>query len=91
MGFINFNTSNRTKENRKYETSYVCGPGSTPLLGLTIGQLLENTANKYGDREAVVVIHQNIRKTYQQLLNDVWIISKLFTSSPTYLYICFHL
>ncbi|XP_046636691.1 medium-chain acyl-CoA ligase ACSF2, mitochondrial-like [Daphnia pulicaria] len=60
----------RTKENRKYETSYVCGPGSTPLLGLTIGQLLENTANKYGDREAVVVIHQNIRKTYQQLLND---------------------
>ena len=49
----------------------MCGPGSTPLLGLTIGQLLENTANKYGDREAVVVLHQNIRKTYQQLLIDV--------------------
>ena len=65
-------------KNRKYENSYVCGPGSTPLLGLTIGQLLENTANKYGDREAVVVIHQNIRKTYQQLLIDVWIISQLF-------------
>ena len=59
------------REKRKYEISYVCGPGSTPLLGLTIGQLLQSTADKYGDREAVVVVHQKIRKTYQQLLTDV--------------------
>ena len=49
----------------------MCGPGSTPLLGLTIGQLLQSTADKYGDREAVVVVHQKIQKTYQQLLTDV--------------------
>ena len=59
------------KHKKKYEFSYVCGPATTPLLGFTIGQLLENAANKHGDNEAVVVVHQNIRKTYQQVLQDV--------------------
>jgi len=37
---------------------------------LTIGQLLERSAGKYGDNEAVVVIHQQIQKTFTQLLEE---------------------
>jgi acyl-CoA synthetase (AMP-forming)/AMP-acid ligase II len=37
---------------------------------LTIGQLLERSAGKYGDNEAVVVVHQNIHKTFTQLLEE---------------------
>ena len=56
---------------KRFENSYVSGPGTTPLLGVTIGQLLEKTAGRYGDDDAVVVVHQKIRKTYQQLLREV--------------------
>ena len=58
------------KHNGLYEYSYVCGPGHIPLLGLTIGQLLERSADKYGDNEAVVVVHQKIHKTFTQLLEE---------------------
>ena len=47
--------------------SYVSGPGYPPLMGLTIGQTVDSAADKYGDREAVVVTHQNIRRTYTQV------------------------
>ena len=36
-------------------------------MGLTIGQTVDSAADKYGDREAVVVTHQNIRRTYTQV------------------------
>ena len=55
----------------KFEKSYVCGPGNVHLLGLTVGQLLQRAADKFGDNEAVVVVHQKLRKTYQELLKDV--------------------
>ncbi|XP_045032055.1 medium-chain acyl-CoA ligase ACSF2, mitochondrial isoform X2 [Daphnia magna] len=60
----------RNDNKRKYEHSYVCGPGTTPLLGKTIGQLLESASDRHGDSEAVIVVHQKIRKTYLQLLHD---------------------
>ena len=55
----------------KLKTSYLKGPSNIPLLKLTLGQLLQQAADNFGDRTAAVFIHQDIRKTYNQLLKDV--------------------
>jgi fatty-acyl-CoA synthase len=47
--------------------SYVSGPSATPLLGETIGENLRRTAERFPDREALVVAHQGVRLTYRQL------------------------
>ena len=47
--------------------SYVCGVGSEPLLYETVGAALEEAAVRWGDREALVVPHQNVRWSYRQL------------------------
>jgi len=58
-------------ESKKFQQSYVHGPSNRPLLGITMGQLLDQTAEKYGDNEAVVVVHQNTRKNYSELRAEV--------------------
>jgi fatty-acyl-CoA synthase len=50
--------------------SYVHGTSSTPLLGETIGANLWRTVERFGDREAIVVRSQQIRKSYRALWND---------------------
>jgi fatty-acyl-CoA synthase len=47
--------------------SYVSGVGSEPLLYKTVGAVLEEAAARWGEREALVVRHQNIRWTYREL------------------------
>ncbi|HEY7641640.1 MAG TPA: AMP-binding protein [Steroidobacteraceae bacterium] len=47
--------------------SYVCGVGGEPLLYKTVGAVLEDAAARWGEREALVVPHQNIRWSYRQL------------------------
>jgi fatty-acyl-CoA synthase len=47
--------------------SYVSGVGSEPLLYKTVGAALEEAAARWGEREALVVRHQNIRWTYREL------------------------
>ena len=47
--------------------SYVCGTSEEPLLYKTVGALLEEAAQRWGDREALVVRHQNIRWTWREL------------------------
>jgi fatty-acyl-CoA synthase len=47
--------------------SYASGVGSAPLIGETIGALLERVASEHPDREALVSRHQGIRLTYAQL------------------------
>ena len=47
--------------------SYVCGVGSEPLLYKTVGAVLEEAAARWGEREALIVRHQNIRWTYREL------------------------
>ena len=47
--------------------SYVSGVGDEPLLYKTVGAVLEEAAARWGDREALVVRHQNIRWTYREL------------------------
>jgi fatty-acyl-CoA synthase len=47
--------------------SYAHGASSVPLLGETIGENLRRTAERHGNREALVVRHQQFRCTYRQL------------------------
>ncbi len=47
--------------------SYVHGVSPTPLLGLTVGGLFDRTAARAPDNLALVVRHQNLRWTYEEL------------------------
>ncbi|MEE2893275.1 MAG: AMP-binding protein [Pseudomonadota bacterium] len=47
--------------------AYVCGTSGAPLRYQTIGDALTETASLHGDREALVVPHQNIRMTWAAL------------------------
>jgi fatty-acyl-CoA synthase len=50
--------------------SYVHGPGSVALLGETIGASLNRAAARFGDRDALISCHQNLRYTYAGLLDE---------------------
>ena len=45
--------------------SYVCGVSDTPLLYLTVGQALDRAAALHGDRDALIVRHQDVRYTWR--------------------------
>ena len=47
--------------------AYVCGTSDAPLRYQTIGDALTETASLHGDREALVVPHQNVRMTWAAL------------------------
>jgi fatty-acyl-CoA synthase len=47
--------------------SYAHGASGLPLLGVTIGEQLGSTVERFGDREALVVRKQNYRATYAEL------------------------
>jgi fatty-acyl-CoA synthase len=51
--------------------SYAHGTSLTPLLGDTIGANLRRTVERFGERDALVVRHQNYRATYRQLWDQV--------------------
>ncbi|XP_078673285.1 medium-chain acyl-CoA ligase ACSF2, mitochondrial-like [Branchiostoma floridae x Branchiostoma belcheri] len=54
----------------KLTESYNHGVDSTPLLEKTIGLVLQETAEKSPDKEAVVFCAEGIRKTFSQLLKE---------------------
>jgi fatty-acyl-CoA synthase len=56
--------------------SYDCGTGDYPLLGLTIGEMLNSVASRFPDVDAVVSCHQDIRLSYRELLSRVDRIAK---------------
>ncbi len=47
--------------------SYSHGTSATPLLGVTIGENLRQTVERFPDREALVVRSQKFRATYREL------------------------
>ncbi len=49
------------------DLSYASGVGTQPLLGETIGACFDRIVDRFGEREALVVRHQNIRWTYREL------------------------
>ena len=56
--------------------SYVFGNSNLSLLGETIGRNLLNTVNKFPNHTALIVVHQNIKLTYQELWNYTTKIAK---------------
>ena len=51
--------------------SYAHGASTKPLLGETLGVNFDLAAEKWGERDALIVRHQNIRWTYSELKNEV--------------------
>ena len=51
--------------------SYVSGTGNVPLLGKTIGEMFDETVERFPETGALVVVHQNIRWTYRELKQQV--------------------
>jgi fatty-acyl-CoA synthase len=50
--------------------SYVHGGRPNPLLGLTVGDVLDEAARRWPDGEALVVPHQGIRWTWRELRGE---------------------
>ena len=48
-------------------SSFVSGTSDQPLIYQTIGGALDQAVEQWGEKEAIVVRHQNIRWTYRQL------------------------
>jgi hypothetical protein len=46
---------------------YVGGTSSRPLLGMPIGEAFDAAAGQWGEKTALVVRHQHIRRTYAEL------------------------
>lgn len=53
-----------------YKWSYVNGTSTEPLIGLTLPQLIDQSAEKFPQNEALISCHQNIRKTFQEVKTD---------------------
>src|SRR6202043_3563205 len=51
--------------------SYVHGASGTPFIGDTIGVHFDRIAARFGDHDALIVRHQQIRWTYRQLKERV--------------------
>ena len=51
--------------------SYVSGTSQVPLLGMTIGEMFDQTAARHPEVVALKVVHQNISWTYTQLKEQV--------------------
>ena len=51
--------------------SLVKGPTDSPLLETTIGRVFVDTVARCGDKEALVVVHQNVRWTWSDLKERV--------------------
>src|SRR5882724_7483967 len=53
------------------QLSYVHGASDTPFIGETIGVYFDRTIERFGERDALIVRHQQIRWTYHELKERV--------------------
>src|SRR5262249_41493533 len=53
------------------QLSYVHGASATPLIGDTIGVHFDRIVERFGERDALIVRHQQIRWTYRELKERV--------------------
>jgi fatty-acyl-CoA synthase len=60
------------------QLSYISGTSIKPLLGITIGDMFDAIAARFTKNDALIVHHQNIRYTYQQLKEVVDTCAKAF-------------
>ncbi|MDP6653191.1 MAG: AMP-binding protein [Gammaproteobacteria bacterium] len=61
--------------------SYASGPSAKPLLGMSIPEFFDGIVQQYGEREAVVSLHQSQRLTYRQLAERVDMLAKAFIAA----------
>jgi fatty-acyl-CoA synthase len=57
----------KTEYNRSMSLSYVHGTSNVPLIGSTIGDLFDQIAERFPDRDALISRHQKLRYTYHQM------------------------
>jgi fatty-acyl-CoA synthase len=50
--------------------SYVHGVGTTPLIADTLGGALNRASERWGDRDALVACHQQLRYSYRALRDE---------------------
>jgi fatty-acyl-CoA synthase len=55
----------------KLTQSYVHGASSVPLIGQTLGAFFDEAAHRWGKSDALVVRHQKLRWTYEELKRKV--------------------
>ena len=55
----------------KLTQSYNHGASALPLIGETIGAYFDGAAARWGDRDALIVRHQNVRWNYNELKAEV--------------------
>ena len=61
--------------------SYVCGIADAPLLGDTIGRCLDQAAQRWGDREALVSPSHDVRWTWKEFAERVDALAAGFSRS----------
>jgi fatty-acyl-CoA synthase len=61
--------------------SYAHGPSTLPLLGETIGENLRRTAERFPDRDALVVRSQRYRATYRQLWDETTAVARALVAT----------
>ncbi|MBA2286319.1 MAG: AMP-binding protein [Ktedonobacteraceae bacterium] len=71
MTVTHTNPSVASTEQAERRWSYTSGTSDTPLLGLTIGDLFDQTAEKYPDQPALIARQQHIRLSYRELQDQV--------------------
>ena len=54
-----------------YNPSYTSSTADKPLLGMTIGDMLDRTAERFPSNDALVCLHQDIRWTYKEFVDKV--------------------
>ncbi|CAH1777383.1 unnamed protein product, partial [Owenia fusiformis] len=63
-------TGYRQTEGGELKWSYTQGSGTVPLLGVTVGELLEQRVEKHPDKLATIFSASRTRKTFQDLLTE---------------------
>ena len=51
--------------------SYLHCTGTTPLVHHTVGDIVDQAASDYGTNEALVFVHQDIRRTWFEVKQEV--------------------
>lgn len=65
---LNFGSSATLK---RKNLSYVHNNGKEPLQAITMGDLIDSTPDRYGDRIAIIDCSQNIQKTFAEYVEDI--------------------
>ncbi|GAC1394396.1 MAG: AMP-binding protein [Ktedonobacteraceae bacterium] len=71
MTVTQHSSSTASTEQATQRWSYTSGTSDTPLLGLTIGDQFDLTAETYPDNPALIARQQNVRLTYRELQEQV--------------------